>query len=111
MPTCSEPQISINKSEKPNASINPPKYDSVSEGYDPNGGFILNKLQITLITKINQGIDAFKKHLAMMIIFVLFGSCCGLYAAKIIYDLRMGEITKVGGFVYDHKIFDVKLRP
>jgi hypothetical protein len=108
MPTCSEPQISINKSEKPNDSINPPKYDTVSEGFNLNGGFTLNKLQIT---KINQGIDAFKKHLAMMIIFVLFGSCCGLYAAKIIYDLRMGEITKVGGFVYDNKVYNVSLRP
>ena len=56
-------------------------------------------------------VDAFKKHLAMLIIFVLLGVAGGLYIGKIIYNMRMGEICMVGGYVYDNKIYDVKLRP
>jgi len=52
-----------------------------------------------------------KKSIAMMIIFVLIGMAGGIYIAKIAYDMRMDEVCKVGGFVHDKKIFDVKLRP
>jgi len=52
-----------------------------------------------------------KKHLALMIIFILIGGAGGLYIASIIYDWRMSEVTKVGGFVYDKRVYDVKIRP
>lgn len=52
-----------------------------------------------------------KKHLALMIIFILIGAAVGLYAAKFLYEWRMDEVTKVGGFVYDKRVYDVKLRP
>ncbi len=52
-----------------------------------------------------------KKSIAMMIIFILIGGAGGLYIAKIVYNLRMNEVCKVGGFVYDNRVYDVKLRP
>jgi len=55
--------------------------------------------------------DWFKKSLAMMIIFILIGASIGIYTSKIIYNMRMDEITKVGGFVYDNKVYNVSLRP
>ena len=42
---------------------------------------------------------------------VLIGGAGGLYIAKFIYDFRMSEICKVGGFVYDKKVYNVSLRP
>lgn len=56
-------------------------------------------------------VDWFKKSLAMMIVFILFGASIGIYCSKIIYDMRMNEVTKVGGFVYDNKVYNVSLRP
>lgn len=56
-------------------------------------------------------VNSFKKHLSMMIVFILIGCGTGLYIAKIIYDYRMNEVTRVGGFVHDNKVFDIKLRP
>ena len=56
-------------------------------------------------------INSFKKHLSMMIIFILIGGTLGLYVAKFIYDFRMNEICRVGGFVHNNTVYDVKLRP
>lgn len=68
---------------------------------------VMENIKISL----NKFAESFKKHLALMIIFILLGSSLGLYAGKIIYNWRMGEITKVGGCVYNNKVYDVKLRP
>jgi hypothetical protein len=61
-------------------------------------------------------INWFKKSIAMMMIFILFGATCGLYIAKILYDLRMDEIAQLAkngssGYIHKGQIFDVKLRP
>ena len=56
-------------------------------------------------------VEWFKKSLAMMIVFILIGASIGIYCSKIVYDMRMNEVTKVGGFVYDNKVYNVSLRP
>jgi len=61
-------------------------------------------------------INWIKKSISMMIIFVLLGCAGGLYLSKIIYDMRMDEIsqlakTGVAGYVHKGQIFDVKIRP
>jgi hypothetical protein len=55
--------------------------------------------------------DWFKKSIATMIIFILLGGAGGLYLAKIVYDFRMTEVTMIGGFVHDGRVYDAKLRP
>lgn len=56
-------------------------------------------------------INSIKKHLALLIIFILIGNAIGLYLAKIVYDFRMKEISAIGGYIHNGKIYDVKLRP
>lgn len=56
-------------------------------------------------------VEWFKKSLAMMIVFILIGASLGIYVSKIVYDMRMNEVTKVGGFVYDNTVYNVSLRP
>jgi hypothetical protein len=72
------------------------------------------KLEKFILLLENYGariVNWIKASIAMMIIFILIGGAGGLYIAKIIYDFRMSEVTRVGGFVYDNRVFDVKLRP
>jgi hypothetical protein len=52
-----------------------------------------------------------KKSIAMMTIFILIGCSLGFYLSKIVYNIRMNEVTMVGGFIHDNKVYDVKLRP
>jgi hypothetical protein len=66
-----------------------------------------HSVEITWINFVN----SFKKHLSLMIIFVLLGGACGIYISKIVYDFRMKEITMIGGLVFNGEIFDVKKRP
>jgi len=92
-------------------------HNIVNEGFNPDDK-MLRKENFTLthiIEVMESGYSRFtnwiKKSIAMMIIFVLIGGAGGLYIAKFIYDFRMSEICKVGGFVYDKKVYNVSLRP
>lgn len=71
------------------------------------GELLMNNLQ----NNWHLFVDWFKKSLAMMIVFILLGASIGIYVSKIVYDMRMNEVTKVGGFVYDNKVYNVSLRP
>lgn len=71
----------------------------------------LHQFTTSIENGLTKFINSFKKHLSLMIIFVLLGGACGLYLSKIVYDFRLKEITMIGGFVFDGKVFDVKLRP
>jgi len=83
----------------PNRNIEPPKYDTVSEGFDPDDCGILRKESFTM-THVIEVIESswmkfanwIKKSIAMMIIFVLIGMAGGIYIAKIAYDMRMDEV-------------------
>ena len=101
-------------------TINPPKYDIISEGYNPDDKRMAEKENSKMNQLIENGwlnfVNWIKKSIAMMIIFILIGAAGGMYLSKIIYNYRMDEITKMattgnGGFVYSGHIYDVKLRP
>lgn len=70
-----------------------------------------HKFTETIETSWIKFVNSFKKHLSLMIIFVLIGGACGLYLSKIVYDFRLKEITLIGGLVYDGRVYDVKVRP
>ena len=121
-------ELSIHSKDKPDPTIKPPTFDIVSEGYDPDDKSLPNVPKPPPIRLINEDVplgfsterknstmnhiaDWVKKSIAMMIIFILLGGAGGLYIAKFIYDFRMKEITMIGGFVHDKRVYDVKLRP
>lgn len=70
-----------------------------------------NSFMGKLQTLMQGWIASIKKHIALMIIFVLIGVGFGLYGGYYVYNLRMDEITKIGGFVFKNKVYDVKFRP
>lgn len=58
----------------------------------------------------------FKRSSTIIITMLLVGFACGMFVSKIIYDIRMNEISilaKTGsaGYVHNGLIYDVKLRP
>lgn len=104
---------------KPDPTIKPSKYDIVSEGYNPDELLSNIEKENSTMQHITESLETgwfklinwVKKSIAMMIIFILIGGAGGLYIAKIAYNLRMNEVCKVGGFVHDNRVYDVKLRP
>jgi hypothetical protein len=77
------------------------------KAYLKKGELFMNNLQ----NNWHLFVEWFKKSLAMMIVFILIGASLGIYVSKIVYDMRMNEVTKVGGFVYDNTVYNVSLRP
>lgn len=125
-----EARADIKEQIKPDPTIRPPKYDIVSEGFNPHitlpdvpippqpAGIVtgkensrMNHIAESLENSWLKFANWIKKSIAMMIIFILLGGTGGLYIAKFIYDFRMKEITMIGGFVHDKRVYDVKLRP
>lgn len=98
-----------------------PEIEVITENCNLNENIKTNEV-ITKESKLNKFwhwlgdnwihfINWIKKSIAMMIVFMMIGCAGGLYIAKWIYDFRMYEITKVGGFVHDGRVYDAKLRP
>ena len=137
-------ELNIHSKDKPDPTIKPPTYDIISEGFDPDDKSLPNVPKPPPIRLINEDVPLgigirkenstmnhiaetiesgwlkfanwVKKSIAMMIIFILLGGAGGLYIAKIIYDIRMDEISKLAktgtaGYVHKGYIYDVKLRP
>ncbi len=50
------------------------------------------------------------KLLAVSIISIIAGISIGLSSAKLIYENKMDEAIKVGGFVYKTNVYEIKLR-
>jgi ankyrin repeat protein len=65
----------------------------------------------TFKNNYNSFINWLNKFVSVLIIFILIGCGLGFYLSKIVYDLRLKEITQVGGFVFEKQIYDVNLRP
>lgn len=51
-----------------------------------------------------------KIHITIFIIWFSIGTFTGLVMAKFLYELRMNEAVKVGGLIYNQKVYDIKLR-
>jgi hypothetical protein len=64
-----------------------------------------------LIKKDNNFLLWLNKFVSVLIVFILIGCAIGFYLSKCIYDIRIEEIIKVGGFVHDQKVYTVTLRP
>jgi len=110
--------------EKNIVNLTEEKLEVITENEDPavdlflkrNGDSKMDTFRDSLETKWSKFANSFKKHLSLMIIFVLLGCALGLYFAKIIYNFRMDEIAQLAktgpaGYVHNNQIYDVKLRP
>ncbi len=69
------------------------------------------KEKVSIKETSNNFLNWLNKFVSVLIIFILIGCGFGIYISKFIYDMRLKEITTVGGFVYEQKIYDVKIRP
>jgi len=89
----------------------------MSEGlYNPESEILMNQKQ--QIKTINSSIDWYdklnnwlKKHLTILIIWVLVGMAIGFTISKVIYKDKMNEAVKLGGLIHNNLVYDVKLRP
>lgn len=53
----------------------------------------------------------FKKHLTILLIWILVGMSIGFTISKVIYKDKMNEAVKLGGLIHNNLVYDVKLRP
>lgn len=56
-------------------------------------------------------INAFHKLGFWFLVFFMVGFICGSYAIRTYQQMQMTESVMVGGFVFDNKVFDLRLRP